>query len=436
MKPRRLVYPSSQVEHVAYSASVRRLLLIVFAICYAAPGIVLQITSYSGTLPWPLSESNEFLPATFQLLWFVPALSSLMVFRARRICRRAVFTTIFLTICSALSLLTALALSLPAAEAWLPLASAALAVFPFALMPTSQARAHLRFVLLCNLLTLPMVLLGRSLSGDVDFRLNAFGLNANSSGLIFALWWLLLQAESRIPALRPKPWLLRCITVGAFVAVLSSGSRTALALVLVGMLANPQFRRLLSWRALLIAAGVILVAVIALDRSFEGERYGQYTPPEILLGTGFETFGATGRAWSLMVGLDVLRDSGVSGTQSVMRAVEEIRARGYPTFSHSTLMMFLILYGWVGLMLTMGVLIRLRRIRVALTVRMMLIVMFVLSGGLITNPKEIALCAMLLAMWPPASARSTRAAVGRSQPEGGSGKVSSNTTSDQFRGDV
>lgn len=375
--------------------------LLLFCLCFAAPGGLIGLGALQGTLPPPLDESGEFLPASFQWIWFIPLAVSVLRWRPGRQhapLMRAAGLTLLAGVAS--WLMGGSERSMPN-EAWMPLVSGAIAVLAFALMPEEEARHHLRLVMLANAWTIPAVLVLRLASGSDFLRLNALGLNANSSGLIFAMWWMLLQSRLALPVDLGRS---RLASLLALLAVLVSGSRTAYLIVLAALASDPRWRRI-NWQTVAVAVIGAAVLVVALSRSTGGEDHGEYAPPDEVATTSLESVSAVGRAWSLLVGVQVLSETTWSGTQSVEGAVQMIRDHGYPTFSHSTALMLLILYGAIGAVLVPVLVWRMVRVDAPALVRAVMVTMFLISGGLVTNPKEVALCIVLLVLWPDARGR-------------------------------
>jgi len=265
-----------------------------------------------------------------------------------------------------------------------------------------------------NALTLPFVLMKRIAEGGEFLRLNAANLNVNSTGLLYGVAFCALvvdrprehakraapqgtdpdQGESRreqAPSNRGNQRWHTVLLVLFGAIVLLSGSRTAL-LLLVAPLLTRSTLRWLNLRNALLAAVLLITAAFAFSRRIsEGEDLGTATLPSDLEGTAAEDLSIVGRAWSLLVGVDVLSETRFAGTQSVEEAITRFQEGGVHSFAHSTMLMLVILYGVLGVLFCAICAWFVCRLTAAVSVRVTFVLLLLVSGGLITNPKEIAL---------------------------------------------
>jgi hypothetical protein len=280
-------------------------------------------------------------------------------------------------------------------EAWMPPAAGALALLPFACVPPEVGRRWLGHVLVANAATVPAVLAKRLAEGSEFLRLNVTNLNVNSTALIYALAFCGAVDVARRTRAR-RSWCVAILYAGV---VLVSGSRTAAPLLVVPWCTVAALRRIRFQQVIVLMGLAVALAFVAATRIDAGEEYGSTHPPVELEGGSAESLGVVGRAWSFFVGWEVVQEYAIRGTQSVEGAVAEFQARGFYSFAHSTLLMLVIVYGVAGVLMGAIVVRVLMRIPAGWGVRLAAVSVVALSGGLVTNPKELALtCAVVLVL--------------------------------------
>jgi hypothetical protein len=371
---------------------------ILFAIIFALPGDLLNIVSKVGTLPYDITKSGQFMPSTFQAIWLVLLAWSALIWKWGCNWNKALFAASFMAVLAIASKLIGIYIGVNNAEAWMPMASASIVLLALSMVNKKDATLFINIIMLANLLTIPLNLLYRVAEGNYDFRLNPFGLNANASGMLFAIWYFILERNA-LGGIRLNERYRRFVLYASAFAVIFSGSRTALFMLAINLLI--KFKRTVRFNVKYIGISIVLVALTAifLFRSLVGtENHGSYTPPEELSGSVYESFGALGRAWSILVGFEVLNETGIYGTQSVGESIDKMQDKGYPTFSHSTILMLVILYGLPGLIFAMLSINSVMNMPIYLHNKLMIVLMFAISGGLLTNPKEIAMYGLLLCL--------------------------------------
>jgi hypothetical protein len=370
--------------------AIARLLLVVV---YLLPSAAFSVMSLTGTLPGGLDE--DVTPACLPALWMLPSLPLLLrrpTFRNRSVLRAVEVLVVLAAVSFALAHVFGVG---GPVDAWMPPLAGACALLPFACVDRDTGRSWLTDILVTNAMTLPGVLAKRLVEGSDFLRLNVSNLNVNSSGLVYGLAFC-----AAVTCVRAQPhararslWL----AAGLYATVvLLSGSRTA-ALFLVAPWCTREAVRRLRMRQVVLVAGLVatLLAVMG-GRIGEGEEYGSTRPPDELQGGAAESLSVVGRAWSLMVGWEVLQEAAPIGTQSVEGTVSEFQAKGFYSFAHSTFLMFVIVYGVVGAFLCVLCTSAIARIDSVASIRVATLAVMVASGGLVTNPKELALTVAVL----------------------------------------
>lgn len=357
------------------------LLLLAFFLLPAPAFTLLEI---KGQLPGDLGDVVS--PACVQFLWALPAIPLLLA-RPRSF-TRPIRNAILLLLALATYSIIASSVSRTAAphEAWMPPVAGALALLPFVYMDPSRARRLLLAVLTSNLLTIPFVLIKRIGEGGEFLRLNISNLDVNSSGLVYGIAFCALVVHSQAPD-QPRARLPLPLLFAA--SVVLSGSRTALALLVAPFLTARVLRSLRIWHWVAITALLVVVGLAFVARSDPEEFNAK--PPAELEGTAVESLSMVGRAWSILVGFDVLSESGPLGTNSVEGTSQEFQDRGYFSFAHSTLLMLIILHGIGGGVWFLLCARRIWSLEAGWVVRGSILGVLIVSGGLITNPKDIAL---------------------------------------------
>lgn len=354
------------------------------------PSAAFSVLQLKGQLSASLTEV-EVMPACVQPLWLIALLP---VWLERRSLRdgRIVRIALLLTAFAAASAGAAWwAGTLGTADAWMPPLGAALALLPFAWLDRDEGRRVLVAILGLNALTIPAVLAKRLAEGGDFLRLNVTNLNVNSTGFVYGLAFCaavfeLQRAEPRISERAGK-----LLAGGAAAVVLLSGSRTAILFLVAPFLTRAALRSA-RWTHVLAACALLAVAGAAWSqRTSGGEEYGAVAPPAELEGTAAESLSVLGRSWSLLVGLDVVTVSGATGTQSVEEALNQFERRGFNSFAHSTVLMLAIIYGLLAVPFLAACGAGIRRLGTGAPFKIVLVTSLLLSGGLITNPKEIAL---------------------------------------------
>jgi hypothetical protein len=270
-------------------------------------------------------------------------------------------------------------------------------------------------IMFLNFATLPLVFLWR-LSQQSDFiRLNPFGLSANGAGTLFALWFLRSSLARAYRHTSRSALQFAFVSIVSFAAIVLSQSRTALLLVLPTLFVAT--RRLSKWmKRGVIFFGVLAAVTLILYRNSQGEEHGNNSPPEEISQSVFGDLSVVGRTWSLLVGFDALSDTGFLGTQSVQGAIEIIREHGFPTFSHSTVLMLLIIYGLLGAVIVGLLVWQIVISSLSFASKIMLILVFSLSGGLLSNPKEIMLLTVLVVSLPQRTLNGSNSFLGSKAP--------------------
>lgn len=364
------------------------------ALLWAMPSQIIGSLAITAPLPFPFDLSREIFPPSFGLYWVaLPAIAALRLSGEPR-WQEAGAAASVLGVSAGMSYVISLYSGYQHIDAWLPLCAGALGVLAFAFSPKAEVGYYLNWVMVCNALTLPFVLALRIAEGGEFLRLNAFGLNANATGLLFSLWFLWLSfCPNASPGLSVK--LRRGLVAVAILVVLASGSRTALIILAVGVLyqgGGPLSGLASPSRILLI----LLASVVFWDRVGQGEDYSSHPPPDFLRGTVFEHLSVLGRWWSLLTGVGAIGMVGFSGTQSVYRAIETFQDLGYPTFAHSTFLMLFLVYGMLGLFVAICFCMLVWSTAMPTAAKLAFLALLSLSGGLVTNGKEIALTVVIL----------------------------------------
>lgn len=363
------------------------LLLAVFLM----PAPAFAVLELKGQLPGELGD--VVAPACVQFLWAIPAIP-LVLSRPRSFARPIRDAISLLLALATYSVLAASIVGTPGPhEAWMPPLAGALSLLPFLYMSLPRARRLLLAILVSNLLTIPFVLVKRFSEGGEFLRLNISNLNVNSSGLVYGIAFCALIVQGRGADRERTRLPLPLLFAGS---VVLSGSRTALALLIAPFLTARVLRSLRVWHWLAIGALVVVVGLAFVARS-DREEFNT-KPPAELEGTAAESLSMVGRAWSILVGFDVLSESGTVGINSVEAAAQAFQDRGFFSFAHSTLLMLVIVYGIGGGVLFLVCARRIWSLDAGLAVRAAVLGVLIVSGGLITNPKDIALTFLVVVL--------------------------------------
>ncbi len=351
-----------------------------------APGPVLSLFSFEGNIPNYYKITGEPIQVSnFQPIWcLIMILIGLIV--NWKVANRSFNTGSYLfLILSIASAATAYLAYGEVGDVYLVLASTGLALKIFSYFSICELNRVINYSMSLNFLSMLFNFCIKLTMGQIEeVRLNSFGLNYNSTGIIFLLYFIYLLKDSSRGSNFSTYWPL--------VPIILTGSRSVIA---ISAIISVLKKYSVSSVFVLTTFAVIGIGIFKYRGEVQ-EDFGSFTPNITLESSIIEDLGVIGRSASILVGMQILQETFPVGTQSVELSINKFNDYGYPTFAHSTVLMLLINLGGLGLILIFLLIYFLINSNINIIISVLLIAYYLVSGGLITSTKEMLLTWTLL----------------------------------------